>query len=255
MATTVRSRHRARLPRHHRLTPEYGRARQGPGRIPRRVRTAAHANRRSAPANRGTQITAICACRLVAVHRHGPPGPLYGTRAGANSARHQVGGQVATDNVPAHEAMPPRSGRNPGKGTRGRRLRAASAVCCRPSPGGGSCPAGPAGAGRWDASPPAPGGSPCADDRPARLSSQSCNSTSQPVGTAIAKTNQTTMTGTAKSDPSAVNIITGQMPMNAAVAQAIAATAFLFTDSRAGSGSRALVGQAGMSAVRAVRSA
>ena len=31
------SRHRARLPRRHRLTPEHGRAHQGPGRCPRRV--------------------------------------------------------------------------------------------------------------------------------------------------------------------------------------------------------------------------
>jgi hypothetical protein len=73
--------------------------------------------------------------------------------------------------------------------------------------------------------------------------------------TDIAKTNQTTMTGTAKGDPSGVSIVTGQMPMNAAVAQAVAATAVLFTDSRAGSGGRALVSRAGMSEVRAARSA
>ena len=67
--------------------------------------------------------------------------------------------------------------------------------------------------------------------------------------------NQITRTGTAKGVPSCVSIITGQTPMNAAVVQAIAATAFLFTDFRAGSGSRALVGRAGTSAVIAARSA
>ena len=71
----------------------------------------------------------------------------------------------------------------------------------------------------------------------------------------MAKTNQTTTTGTAKGDPSSASIITGHIPMNAAVAEAIAATAFLFTYSRAGSGSRALVSRAGMSAVRSARSA
>ena len=37
-----RSRHRARLPRRHRLSPEHGRAHQRPGRCPRPVRTPAH---------------------------------------------------------------------------------------------------------------------------------------------------------------------------------------------------------------------
>ena len=87
-----------------------------------------------------------------------------------------------------------------------------------------------------------------ADCRPARLSSQSCNSRSQPVGAAIHKTNVTTRTGTAKGDPSGVSIVTGNTPVrHAAVAQATAATAFLFTDSLAGSGGRALVSRVGMS--------
>ena len=63
------------------------------------------------------------------------------------------------------------------------------------------------------------------------------------------------MTGTAKGDPSGVSIVTGNTPKHAAVAQATATTAFLFTDSLAGSGGRALVSRVGMSAVRAARSA
>jgi hypothetical protein len=89
-----------------------------------------------------------------------------------------------------------------------------------------------------------------------RLRSQSCNSASQPVGTTIAKTNQTTTTDSAKGDRGGgASSITGHTPMNAAVAQVVATTAFLLTDSRAGPGGQGLAGRSGMPAVRAARSA
>jgi len=72
------------------------------------------------------------------------------------------------------------------------------------------------------------------------------------------KTQKTTMTGTAKGDPSGIGGSAAIMPTIARVAQESAAAAFffLFTDSLAGSSGRARVSRAGMmSAVRAVRSA
>jgi hypothetical protein len=73
----------------------------------------------------------------------------------------------------------------------------------------------------------------------------------------MAKTNKSTMTGTAKGDPSGIGGSATIRTGSARVAQASAATAFffLFTDSLTGSGGRALVSRVGMSAVRAARSA
>ena len=72
------------------------------------------------------------------------------------------------------------------------------------------------------------------------------------------KTNMTTMTGMVKGDLSGIGGSAAIRPGYARVAQESAATAlfFLFADSLAGSGGRALVSRAGvMSAVRTARSA
>jgi hypothetical protein len=151
-----------------------------------------------------------------------------------------------------------RGDREPGHDGRGRRLRAASAVCLGPGSAGGNCLPGSAGAMRWYASPPVPGGSPCSDCLPARFSNHAWNSQSHPVGTATSKSErdhderQRKRPGGVASGIARAAAIT---PTNAEVAPVSVATAFLLTVCLAGSGGRALVSLAGRSAVRAARSA
>ena len=105
------------------------------------------------------------------------------------AARRVVASEAeVADRVPAPGGRLRFGVRQLGNAGRGRRIGAASAACHGSRWTCGSCPAGSAGARLRDASPPPPGGSPCADCLPARLSSHAWNSKNQPVGTAMPQT-------------------------------------------------------------------
>jgi DNA-binding NarL/FixJ family response regulator len=102
---------------------------------------------------------------------------------------------------------------------------------------------------------PDAGGSPGADCRSARWSSQSCSSISQPVGTTMARTKKATTTGMAKGDPAGVSIRTGQIPIKAPVVQAMATMAAPLATPGVDSGRQAAAGPGGISAVKTASSA
>src|ERR1051325_4409054 len=142
-----------------------------------------------------------------------------------------------------------------GNAGRGQRIGAASAACPGSRLTGGSRPGESAGTRRQGVKPSAPGGSPREEGLPARLSSHAWYSKNPASDTGTTEMSTTTRTKIAREGiPSTITSGT-HMPVHAALTQATTVTACLLAGSPAGSGGWAPVSSAGMSALRAARSA